>query len=99
MKVTLLGILAFLPLLVYSFLVYLFISVALFNNGTILNSPYLPFIMITVPVVWGTLIFYIINAIKNKELQGHNKAIWLFAVIIVGFIALPIYWYKFIFKK
>ena len=96
-KAGILGLLAFLPLAVYLILLTTFFSPAFFHNGAILNSQYLPFLVFAVPLVWGTLIYYIIHAHKNEKISERSKKfIWILALIFAGIITLPIYWYKYI---
>ena len=41
----------------------------------------------------GLLIFFIIQLVRNKKMEGTERAIWILAFLLGGIISYPIFWY------
>ena len=61
-------------------------------------SPMIIWAMVLSVVSLGMLIYFIIHLVKNKEMDGTEKAVWILALILGGIICYPIYWYMKIWK-
>lgn len=46
----------------------------------------------------GLLIYYIIHAVNNKNIDSNERLIWILIFIFAGMIGFPIYWYMRIWK-
>lgn len=55
-------------------------------------------IVITIFVVIGLLIFYFIHLFKNMKISDGQKAIWAIALLLGYPISMPIYWFLYIWK-
>lgn len=47
----------------------------------------------------GLMIYYVRHALQNKALVGDNRVLWVILLIILNPFTMPIYFYKFIWKK
>jgi hypothetical protein len=47
----------------------------------------------------GLLIYYLIHAINNKQIDSTERLIWVLVFIFAGTIGFPIYWYLRIWKE
>lgn len=54
--------------------------------------------MITIFLMMGLLIYYIIHAVRNESLKGDMKAVWVVLFVFAGILAEPVYWYLKIWK-
>ena len=54
---------------------------------------------LTIILVVFLLIIYIINVFKNKKISPDMKTFWAVVLLLGNFIAMPIYWYLYIFKE
>lgn len=48
---------------------------------------------------FGLLIYYIIHAVNNKNIDGNERLIWILVFIFAGMVGFPIYWYMRIWKS
>jgi hypothetical protein len=55
-------------------------------------SPMIFFIILSVIIQLGLLIFFIIHAINNKQVKSEERIIWILVFIFVSTIGFPIYW-------
>jgi hypothetical protein len=46
----------------------------------------------------GLLIYYIIHAVNNKNLESNERVLWVLLFVFVGFIAFPVYFFAKIVK-
>lgn len=53
---------------------------------------------LTIFTVFGLLVFYIIHIMTNTRLESVERLIWIIVIIMVGFVAMPIYWYVHVLK-
>ena len=69
------------------------------------NGPPAGFLLIFVlhifTMVWmvGLLVFYIINVFKTRVIRDNMKILWAIVIFFGGPIAMPIYWYLYIWKE
>ncbi len=53
---------------------------------------------LTIFLILGLQIYYIVHAVKNALLTQNGKIAWIVAFFFGGFVAMPIYWYLSIWK-
>ncbi|HDS08669.1 MAG TPA: hypothetical protein ENN73_00450, partial [Firmicutes bacterium] len=53
----------------------------------------------TIIVIWVMIIIYIIKVINNPDFEQANKVIWCLLIFFASIIAMPIYWYLYIWKE
>ena len=46
---------------------------------------------------YGPVVFYMIHAARNPELAD-RKAVWIILIVILGCLAMPIYWLMFVWR-
>ena len=101
----LLGLATFWPA-AYMILFFVFIfSAILFGGGAVEGSgPPTAFVLIfalhlfTMLVITGLTIFYIVNVFKNARVDKDKKALWAVVLFLGNIVAMPIYWYLYIWK-
>ena len=54
--------------------------------------------LFTMLEIMGLLVFYIVNVFRNPNVVGDRKALWAIVLFMGGFIAMPIYWYLYIWR-
>ena len=54
--------------------------------------------LFTMLEIIGLLVFYIVNVFRNPNVVGDRKALWAIVLFLGGFIAMPIYWYLYIWR-
>jgi hypothetical protein len=59
----------------------------------------LPLHFFTMLVVLALLIFYIVNVFKNVRVEKDKKVLWAIVLFMGSMIAMPIYWYLYIWKS
>lgn len=59
----------------------------------------LPLHFFTMLAVVGLLVFYIVNLFKNDQVERDKKALWAIVLFMGSMIAMPIYWYLYIWKS
>lgn len=59
----------------------------------------MPLIAVTVILVFVQIALYIRHICRTGAIQQDNKALWIFAILCGGMIAMPVYWYLYIWKK
>ena len=104
-----LGILTFLPFILFAIYIALFITVFFdfFQHQPVAEDPvfifanFYPIMIIGILMALtslGLLIYYLIHAINNKQLESTERVIWILVFIFAGMIGFPIYWYMRIWK-
>lgn len=58
----------------------------------------IPLHLLTILIIFALMIFYVVNVVRNHRIKSDMKAVWAIVVVLGGPIALPIYWYFFIWK-
>lgn len=59
----------------------------------------MPSVLLIGTLSWGLLIFYIRHVSRNEDIPDDRKRFWRTALCLGIFVAMPIYWYKFIWRK
>lgn len=104
-----LGVLTFIPLLVvlgsFIFVMYEIITVLLSEE------PFMPLLLMTylsyvIPYMFtyfifylGLGIFYLVHIIQNVSLDTEKRILWIVVLVILSWIAMPIYWIIHIWKN
>ena len=53
---------------------------------------------ITIFLIMGLMVYYIVHAIKNESLSSDMRIVWVLLFVFVGIVAEPVYWYTNIWK-
>ena len=102
-----LGIATLWPFL-YSIVFFIFfISLFLFmpeSGGEESGPPFAFVVLIALhlfTMVWivGLTVFYIVNIFKNDRVDKDKKVLWAVVIFMGSIIAMPIYWYLYIWKE
>ena len=104
-KKIILGIATIWPILYTVFFFLLVFSQFLFvSSGGSLNelpigiSLIFPLYFITIILMFVLIFIYVKNVFKNDRIQD-KKALWVVAIFLGSYIAMPIYWYLYIWKE
>lgn len=46
----------------------------------------------------GLLVFFIIHLVRNKNMDGTERVIWVLVFLFAGLVGYPIYWYMRVWK-
>lgn len=57
-----------------------------------------PLHLLTMLVSFALMVFYIVNVFKTKRIENDKRALWAIVLFFGGMIAMPVYWYLFIWK-
>lgn len=57
-----------------------------------------PLHLLTMLISFALMVFYIVNVFKNKRIENDKKALWAVVLFFGGMLAMPVYWYLFIWK-
>ena len=49
--------------------------------------------------IFALMAYYIVNVFRNDRVAKDQKVLWLIVVFMGGFIAMPVYWYLFIWRE
>ena len=98
---TLLGVITLWP---FCYLVLFFVlTFATLFFGRAAEAPFVSFILpvhlLTMLLIFALAGYYIFNVFKNKRIENDKKALWAVVLFMGGMIAMPIYWYLFIWKE
>ncbi|HEY0615661.1 MAG TPA: hypothetical protein VGC96_13500 [Candidatus Elarobacter sp.] len=54
-----------------------------------------------VTIVWimGLTVFYMIDVFRNPRVVGDRKVLWAVVIFMGGFLAMPVYWYLFMWRE
>ena len=55
--------------------------------------------LLTMALILGLTIFYIVNIFRNERVEKDKKALWAIVIFMGSAIAMPIYWYLYIWKE
>lgn len=55
--------------------------------------------MLTILLMIGLMPLYVILAVKNDRLDQTMRIIWVVLFCMLGFFAMPVYWYQYIWRK
>jgi hypothetical protein len=59
----------------------------------------LPLHLFTMPAVMALMVFYIVNVFRNDRVDKDKKALWAVVLFMGNMIAMPIYWYLYIWRE
>lgn len=105
-KKIILGIATFWPIL-YMVIFFLFVFSQFFTvfSSSEFEGPPTGFLIIfglhflTIVLLFILLFIYVRNVFKNERISQDKKALWAVVLFFGNFIAMPIYWYLYIWKK
>ncbi len=108
-KKIIIGILTVMPIFCILFYAYLVFSLAINANemtdsGELTSpdeflrslAPAVAALILGIVLTFGTLIYYIIDIVKNPKFQdgGNNKLIWILVVVLLGTIGMIVYFFS-----
>src|SRR5258706_15126116 len=94
-----LGVISVWPLIYIPLFMSFLFSNLFFTSPNGIPSQFLSiFILQTLTVLSNIilLIFYIIDIFNNEHLKGEKKTLWTIVLFFGGMIAMPIYWYLYV---
>lgn len=104
-----LGIFTFLP--VFLFVIYISVIFFMIRDAMVFMDEDMPFPIVG-DVLWlvimallmgllsfGLMIYYIIHAINNPQIDNNEKILWVLLFVLTNIISYPIYWYMRIWKR
>lgn len=59
----------------------------------------LPLHLLTMLLIMGLTIFYIVNVFRNPRVEKDQKALWAIVIFLGNMIGMPIYWYLYVWKE
>jgi hypothetical protein len=59
----------------------------------------LPLHLFTMLAVMALMVFYIVNVFRNDRVDKDKKALWAVVLFMGNMIAMPIYWYLYIWRE
>jgi hypothetical protein len=89
------------------FLAFVFSQVFLFSHkgpppsSALEGWLYVLFALHFVTMIWlvALLITYIVNVFRNDRVPQHKKALWAVVLFLGNMIAMPLYWYLYIWRE
>lgn len=100
----LLGLFTLWPPIYFVIFIFMFIQIffSMMGLGIINESNF--FILFGMHIVTMLIIFmliavYLINVFRNVSVDKDKKILWTILILFAGIIAMPIYWYLFIWKE
>lgn len=85
--------------LVYSILAVTFILDVMIRSGpSAIRQELFVLHIITVGAAIALIVAYGFHLYKNDRLTGNAKMIWLVGIVFGSFVAMPLYWWKYIWK-
>ena len=84
-------------------IVYFFIFLILIFSAIVFNAPptfawIFGLHLLTMLLIMGLTIFYIVDVFRNNRVDKDKKALWAIVIFMGNMIGMPIYWYLFIWK-
>ena len=107
----LLGIVTLWPIVyMVIFFVFMVLQVFSLSSGAIAGEPspdlfldrfFLIMALHLFTMIWifTLLIIYIVNVFTNDRVEKDKKALWAVAIFLGGMLAMPVYWYLYIWRK
>ena len=88
-------------ILFFTFIIKTFMSFG--NNLDLDKEPGIvqilfPLHFLTMLILFGLLIFYVVNVFRNALIESDKKVLWLIVIFFGNIIAMPVYWYIHIWK-
>lgn len=59
----------------------------------------IPLHFLTMLWIFGLIVFYIYNIFQNDRIDGEKKALWAVVIFLGNMIAMPVYWYFYIWRE
>jgi len=101
------------PLYFCLFFAFIFISLSSIFVGALSGSEselpflapfgFLPLVflfhILTILIIWGLIIFYIIYITKNDRIPKDKKTLWIILTIFVGVFTMPIFFYTYVWPE
>jgi hypothetical protein len=87
------------------FFAFIFLTILLGRGGPPDNGMPAMFAMIfglhilTMLIIVALTVFYIVNVFKNDRVNKDQKALWAIVIFLGNMIAMPIYWYLYIWRE
>lgn len=88
----------------YMFLFFVFIFSTILSGGGNPVNPPMEFVLVfvlhlfTMLVIAALTIFYIVNVFRNERVEKDKKVLWAVVLFLGSLIAMPVYWYLYIWK-
>jgi hypothetical protein len=58
-----------------------------------------PFHFLTIFLIWGLMIFYIIHVVKNRSLSKDQRILWIILLVFLNILGMLIYFFLYIWKE
>ncbi len=58
-----------------------------------------PLHLLTMLLIMGLTVFYIVNVFRNDRVDKDKKVLWAVVIFMGNMIAMPIYWYLYIWRE
>ena len=102
-----LGVASLWPLIYMFLFVGFFLLAAMFGPGPAepgsnVHPAFVLFVgvhLLTMVLIMTLTIFYIVNIFRNERVEKDKKALWAVVIFFGNAIAMPIYWYLYIWKE
>ena len=86
---------------VYMFLFFILVFSMLFLGPG--AERVMPFVfvlhMLTILLVLGLTVFYIVDIFKNERVEKDKKVLWAMVIFFGNMVAMPVYWYLYVWKE
>jgi hypothetical protein len=69
------------------------------EGGPALFMIIFPLHLLTMLLIMGLTVFYIVNVFKNERVEKDKKVLWAVVLFMGNMIAMPIYWYLYIWSE
>jgi hypothetical protein len=58
----------------------------------------IPLHLLTMLLIFGLMVFYVVNVFRNDRIKPDMKALWAIVLFMGNAFAIPIYWYLYIWR-
>lgn len=58
-----------------------------------------PLHFLTMLVIMGLMVFYIVDVFRNERVEKDKKALWAVVLFMGSMFAMPVYWYLYIWRE
>jgi hypothetical protein len=58
-----------------------------------------PLHLLTMLLIMGLMVFYIVNIFRNDRVEKDKKVLWAVVLFMAGMFAMPVYWYLYIWRE
>jgi hypothetical protein len=88
----------------YMILFFLFVFSAIFlgqgdgDGIPIMFGLILPLHFLTMFLIMGLTVFYIVNVFRNEQVDRDKKVLWAVVLFLGNLIAMPVYWYLYLWR-